>query len=162
MNYSQKNLIIIPLIWFAISVALGQILCAATQPPEFILSVFSNYSEHIKEYEFFCMSMMILILFSPLSIFLLWSKAYKEFIPLADAGFPKWKIILFVALIVPFLIEMILALTGLGGEGRGDLRVLIILLFGWRGGVLTNTAFLTVVTIITMGFIKYVRRNKNV
>jgi len=162
MNYSQKNLIIIPLIWFAISVALGQILCATTQPPDFILSVFLSYRKHIKEYELFCMSMMMVILFSPLSVFLLWSKAYKKFIPPENVSLSKWKIISFVVLIVPFLIEMVLASTGLGGGGRGDLRALVILLFGWRGGVLTNTAFLTVAIIIIMGFIKYVRRNKNV
>jgi len=129
-----------------------------TQPPDFILSLFSGYRGHIREYELFCMSMMLAICSTLPCRLILWHKSYKKIIFSVRADAVKWKIIVFMILIIPILLEMILAFTGLGGGGKGDLRKLIILLFGWRGGVLTNIFFLTFLIFIIMGFIKNVRR----
>jgi len=70
--------------------------------------------------------------------------------------------IILVMVVMLFLLEMVLGLTGQGGGGRGDLRLLIILLFGWKGGVLTNVFFLNIVVCIVMGVIKRCKEDRKV
>jgi len=161
-HVSQKYLLIVPLAWFVLSVVLGQILCAFIQPPDFILFAFSSYGKHVKGYELFCMSMMLAILFMPLGGLILWHGFYKKFILPISAQSSIWPVILFAVIAMPFALETIFATTGLGGGGRGDLRKLMLLLFGWRGGVFINVIFLTFLVIIIMGLVKITRIARNV
>jgi len=124
--------------WFALTICSGWILDCFISPPEFFINIYSSYIGHIKEYNLFCMSMLVAVLTFPMAFFLLFHALLKivKKTPL------RVKVLLIMMASV-----MVVYTTGIDGVGsidrggRTDPRVLVTQLFDWQGAVLLSLFF---------------------
>jgi len=149
----QRDWFLVVLVWFFSSTVFGYILNYFFQPPDFLLSLFSGYSVHIKEYELFCMSMLMALALMPFSFFYYWHEMFI-YITLKDP------LIVTAKMLIPFLVsifimlELVIASMGLGGEDKIDPRTLVIRFFGWKGSIFLNIFFLTFINHGIAGIMK--------
>jgi|GEM_PF-1359359 len=130
-----RSIFIIFFGWFLLAVCSGWVLCCFVGPPNFLLNFYSNYVGYIKEYNLFCMSMMVAALTFPLAFVLLFCALFKT----AKSPPVTTKILMMiVASLFIFFSTGIDGLKPIGRGGREDPRTLIILLFDWQGAVLLN------------------------
>jgi|GEM_PF-5935400 len=141
------------LFWFLGSLVLALVLRGYVQPPDFMLSLYSGYMPHIKEYRLFCLSMTMAVFWGALCWLVFFYITYKKGIlfdtelkPETRHALSSWcliKCIFFFGVIDLIFLEMALATAGVGGAGTKDPRAPIIGLLDWVGGVLINIISLT-------------------
>jgi len=137
--------------WFFFVICFGWVLCCFVSPPDLFLDFYSNYRGYVKEYNLFCMSMMLAVFTSPMVFWLLFCVVPKT----AESPSLKLKILLMtVASLLVFLTTGIDGLEPIEQGGRKkDPRTLAILLFDWQGAVLLNLflfAFFIFIAILSL------------
>jgi len=137
--------------WFIISVIGGWILFYFLNPPGFLLKFYSNYKDYIKEYELFCLSMMVVILSLPVYFLLFYITIFKV------ATWSPLRIKILLNAVALLMVWYASGMDGLGHVkgGRKDIRILVVQLMDWGGGVLINIFFLSFLILMIIVSLKF-------
>jgi len=157
VTYKSKSLpSIVAILWYVLGIVLGVILNIFFSPPDFALLLYSNYSGYVRDYyDVFCWSMTVADFLLLPVLFLYF---YKLFDSVVFSGWGWWAIVVYI-LLLPVFMEASLAFSGFHNmrDGRGDVRLLMMQLFGWFGAVLINIITMNIFALLLVLILKCAR-----